>query len=245
MGLQGSSIIKLFILWLDPCERADDLLWGQLVMGTCFSFTSKRFSKAEHPDNISQQFVGYWSFPCVMVFVFISEQARQMLSKRLSSPLGRIMLSRALLEKAQSCSYSTVNMGSFHTGWVRARKHLELTALGFWQGSLQLGAFSSRPWSLDLTTGLKLRILRVWLEPHGFLMQQSQLWKAFTPSLCQDPFLGVMPHKEGLGDKSQWHSLWKNVKEQCWLPQSVHCIVNLTSFIWSFSMNSVWCESIA
>ena len=180
--------------WLAPGQ----MTCSQLVMGTCFSFTSKRFSKAEHPDNINQQFVGYWSFPCFMVFVFISEQARQMLSKRLSSPLGRIMLSRELLEKTQSCSYTAVNMGSFHTGWVRARKHLEHTALGFWQGSLQLGAFSSCRWSLDLTTGLELRILRVWLEPHRFLMQKSQLWKAFTPSLCQDPFLGVMPHKKGL-----------------------------------------------
>ena len=47
MGPQGSSIIKLFILRRDPYERADDLLQGQLVMGTYFSFTSKRFSKAD------------------------------------------------------------------------------------------------------------------------------------------------------------------------------------------------------
>lgn len=56
-------------------------------------------------------------------------------SKRLSSPLGRIMLSRALVEKAQSCSCTTVDTGSYHISRVRARKHLELIALGLWQES--------------------------------------------------------------------------------------------------------------
>lgn len=66
-----------------------------------------------------------------------------MLSERLLSPLGRIMLSRALLEKAQTCSYATVNTGSLHMDWIRAKKHLEITVLGLWQESLQLGAFGS------------------------------------------------------------------------------------------------------
>lgn len=40
--------------------------------------------------------------------------------------LGRIVLFRALTEKAQSCSYMTVNLGFFSTGWIKAREHLEL-----------------------------------------------------------------------------------------------------------------------
>lgn len=164
-----------------------------------------------------------------------------MLSKRLSSPLGRIMLSRALLQKAQSCSCTTVNKGSFRTRWIRARKHLELTALGLWQESLQLGAFKSQPWSLEY---LELRLLRARLEPHGFLMQRSRLCKPFTPCLCQDPFLESCPAWRD-GRRSQWPSLWKNVMEECWFPCCVHCAVNLTSFFWSFPMNSVWCEFIA
>ena len=128
-------------------EKANDSIQGHLAMGTSLSPVSKRFSKAEHPDNINQPCVGYGSFPCVMVFVFISEQAGRNAFKETFIHLGRIMLSRALLEKAQSCFCTTVNMRSFHIGWVGARKHLELTALGLWQESLQLGALRSQVWA--------------------------------------------------------------------------------------------------
>lgn len=72
--------------------------------------------------------------------------------------------------------------------------------------------------SLGWTASFELRILRAWREPHGFFMQKPQLCKPSTPYLWQDPFLGIVPHAGVGGGRSQWRSLWKNLKEECWFP---------------------------
>lgn len=67
-------------------------------MGSHFPFISKMFLQAEHPDNIRD----VWDIVLpIMIFVFISERLGETLSKRLSSPLGRIMLSGALREGSE------------------------------------------------------------------------------------------------------------------------------------------------